>query len=139
MDEYDQRESFLPFSQTCESTLAVITDPVYIKLDNNTKTVSNRDTVLNMIKNKTAFKGVSHLNEGSVMEDKNLKEVYSIFARNNKLNEVKEVEIRHWLPKIAEIDYLKQQVDGFKVDCKYNDFANTMTQTNADLKIFNPL
>jgi len=43
------------------------------------------------------------------------------------------------LPKILHIDYLKSQVAGLNISCKYKEFENCMSQLNSDLKVFNPL
>ena len=122
MDEYEQREHFASFSPVCEVTLAAITDPIYIKLDNNTKVVSERSAVLNLIKSNGTFRGIAKLSEGNIMEDKDLRAVYELFNFNNKVVEVGGLELRQWLPKIHEIDYLKTTVSGLDITCKYKDF-----------------
>jgi len=85
MDEYEQRENFQSFAPVCEVTLAPIIDPVYVKLDNNTKVVSERSAVLNLIKNGGKFRGVASLSEGNIMEDKDLRTVYQLFVFNGKV------------------------------------------------------
>jgi Mg-chelatase subunit ChlD len=139
MDEYEQREHFVSFASTCEVTLSQITDPVYIKLDNNTKVVSERSAVLNLIKNNAKFRGVANLSEGNIMEDKDLRTVYELFTYNNKMVEVASLELRQWLPKVQVIDYLTSTVAGLNITCKFKDFENCMSQLNVDLKVFNPL
>lgn len=64
------------FNPVCSVTLAAIMDPVYVKLDNNTKIVSERSAVLNLIKNKGTFSGIANLSEGNIIEDKDLRAVY---------------------------------------------------------------
>lgn len=139
MDEYEQRENFKTFSPVCEVTIAPITDPVYIKLDNNTKVVSERSAVLNLIKSNAKFTGVAKLSEGNIMEDKDLRSVYQLFAFNNKVVDLASLSLRFWLPKILDIDYLKTQASSLNITCKYKDHENSMSLIDGNMKIFNPL
>jgi hypothetical protein len=61
MDEYEQRENFKCFSPICEVTLQSISDPIYVKLDNNSKVVSERSIIMTYIKNNLTFRGVAKL------------------------------------------------------------------------------
>lgn len=101
--------------------------------------LTDRQAVLDCIKNKTAFAGVANLTEGSIMEGKDTRGIYSLFSYNTKLCDVAEMHLRQWEPQIMDIDYLREIVEKTAVACKWNDHANVLTQISADLKIFNPL
>lgn len=42
MDEYDKREECIQYSPVCEITMKPILDPVFIRLDNNQRKITDR-------------------------------------------------------------------------------------------------
>lgn len=96
MEEYDKREKAASYNPVCEVTLKPINDPVYVRLDSNDRVLTDRQAVLECIKNKTGFAGIANLSEGSIMESKDTRAVYSLFSYNTKLNDVAELHLRQW-------------------------------------------